>query len=646
MAAIERVKFYSLSDWSTGYHIKRAEEVLHDFITEKKVEDINEIIELYNIQLFFQNKIYSRDWTKQQLEDYTRIVERFPKAIGVFFSQLSAEALDAVLSDVEFDYVEDFWQLLSRYQVYKKIPANVFCELSKNEKFCLRDVLRCKSLVEAYPNEIVLYMQENFECAKTLLSYYLEKHKSELPPLYFPDELTKEKKTEILEKYAANDLANANYLKLIFESNGVDGLPLPDKLKLRARRTYDDQMKRLSKNSVGMKYEVRVSFSAAQEEEWKLESKNRALSASYSTKWIEENLDYPTVLNNFIYLFGYTDFQFRSLHVHRKSQMGIFERFLGIKGKREYDLGVAFEQMQSLAQLQMMAYCRELQKNRIRLEDVIKWFFKEYLQKEFNVIGFGFNPSSPDASYLEKCRNIAAEIDSVLKQFKLWCEEGELDSELLHMSTEHIFIKNIPSLIKNKYIYPCGKEYEAISHLLFSDQSRIRYVPELSKGCKSFYDLMKKCKIYRHMFQEYQIRDIRWLAEQGVIYLEEDGRLTPDNRKIKIFHEFYEHEVICASYAKNCRDILEELKNRGLVEFESSLFSRPEQNYFNYCMNKSEFDNGLDLRNRYIHGTQIVDENKNEQDYYIFLRIMILIVIKINEEFCLLHPVKAQKNKV
>ena len=148
------------------------------------------------------------------------------------------------------------------------------------------------------------------------------------------------------------------------------------------------------------------------------------------------------------------------------------------------------------------------------------------------------------------------------------------------------------------------------------------------------------------MFQEYQIRDIRWLAEQGVIYLEEDGRLTPDNRKIKIFHEFYEHEVICASYAKNCRDILEELKNRGLVEFESSVFSRPEQDYFNYCMNKSEFDNGLDLRNRYIHGTQIVDENKNEQDYYIFLRIMILIVIKINEEFCLLHPVKAQKNKV
>jgi len=47
------------------------------------------------------------------------------------------------------------------------------------------------------------------------------------------------------------------------------------------------------------------------------------------------------------------------------------------------------------------------------------------------------------------------------------------------------------------------------------------------------------------------------------------------------------------------------------------------------------FDNGLDLRNKYLHGTQKLDEYSNNQDYYIFLRILILIVIKINEEFCL-----------
>ena len=92
---------------------------------------------------------------------------------------------------------------------------------------------------------------------------------------------------------------------------------------------------------------------------------------------------------------------------------------------------------------------------------------------------------------------------------------------------------------------------------------------------------------------------------------------------------------------KKYQSIIMELNKMGLVQFSSSLFSRPEQDYYNYLFNKSEFDNGLDIRNSYTHGTQRVDENQNKQDYFIFLRIMILIVIKINEEFCLKYP----KNK-
>jgi len=40
-----------------------------------------------------------------------------------------------------------------------------------------------------------------------------------------------------------------------------------------------------------------------------------------------------------------------------------------------------------------------------------------------------------------------------------------------------------------------------------------------------------------------------------------------------------------------------------MIFFESSLFSKPEQRYFNYFLNKSEFTNGVDLRNSYLHGT-------------------------------------------
>lgn len=43
----------------------------------------------------------------------------------------------------------------------------------------------------------------------------------------------------------------------------------------------------------------------------------------------------------------------------------------------------------------------------------------------------------------------------------------------------------------------------------------------------------------------------------------------------------------------------------------------------------------LDLRNKYIHSTYPVDEKVQELDYLQFLKLMIILIIKINEEFCL-----------
>ncbi|WP_419017411.1 hypothetical protein, partial [Eubacterium callanderi] len=485
------------------------------------------------------------------------------------------------------------------------------------------------------------YMETNPLCSEILLSHYLEKHDRDMELLYFPNELSNDRKISILDKYISSNSPNTNYLKLIFESNSISNLCLPDRLKLKAKRKYEEQIEILFKNRTGFEYGVQVSFSDQLNEEIEFEKdNNRILSFSYSIEWIKENLDYPTLLNNFIFLFGYTDLQFRSLHVCRESQMGILEKSLGIIGKKEYHTGIAFQQIQMLAQLQMIGYCNELEKYDIYLEDVIKWFFCNYLREEFNVKGFNFNVSLRTASYLEKCRNVAAEMDSVLKQFKIFCEDEEIDNELLHISTQHMFIKDIPSMLDNKYIYPCGDDYQMISHLLFSDQSIIYYIPKLSNVYNSFYDLLEKENVYYDMFQDYQTASIDWLIEHKIIKIDDEKRITLYKEKVKILNELYEHDVVCFNYLKKYQPIITEFEETGIVKFSSTLFSKPEQDYYNYLFNKSEFDNGLDIRNSYIHGTQRVNENQNRQDYYIFLRIMILIVIKINEEFCLKNPEK------
>lgn len=636
---ISRVKWYSSNDFANGTNIKRIEDVICNFTTESELIDINDIIELYNIQKFFANEVFSVYWSKKQISDYCETVKCFTELIGTYFSKLDINQFRNVIDTLNYNYQDDFWKLVDNYKVYKKISDETFNNMLRNEHFILRDLLKCKNIVNYFPEDISNFIENNPSSAEVLLDHYLRKNDKTIEKLYFPAQLDKDKKALILEKYVSSELANANYLKLIFESKKTNDLFISDKLKLKAKRKYDQKMRLMLESGTSFEYVVKVSFSDTQPEEVISEvTKDNILSLSYSTQWIEENLDYPTILNNFIYLFEYTDLQFRSQHVSLASRLGTLEKHLGIKGKNEYRTGIAFEQFKILARLQIIGYSYELEKCDIFLEDIIRWFFCVYVKEEFNINGFNFNPSPQTASYLQKCRNIASEMDSILKQFKLFCENGEIDSELLQISSEHIFIKNVPSMIENKYIYPVGDKWKQISHLLFSDQSIIRYMPETGQVYNSFYDLIQKEDLYYQMLAPYQTSDVDWLVDYHILKIDNDKIVMKNKEKIEILRQLYEYEVICFSYFKKSQYIISELAEDEMIEFSSSLFSKPEQDYYNYLFNKSEFANGLDLRNSYLHGTQTTDENQNKIDYFIFLQMMVLIVIKINEEFCLSYP--------
>lgn len=70
-------------------------------------------------------------------------------------------------------------------------------------------------------------------------------------------------------------------------------------------------------------------------------------------------------------------------------------------------------------------------------------------------------------------------------------------------------------------------------------------------------------------------------------------------------YDLYQNEVGAFYwYDKPFQEEAKIMQSENLVYFESTLFSKPEQDYFNFFLNKSEFTNGLDLRNKYVHGSQ------------------------------------------
>ena len=67
--------------------------------------------------------------------------------------------------------------------------------------------------------------------------------------------------------------------------------------------------------------------------------------------------------------------------------------------------------------------------------------------------------------------------------------------------------------------------------------------------------------------------------------------------------------------------------------------------YFDYIFNNASFDDSRDLRNKYAHGTQPSDKNVMFNDYITMLRLLILIILKIDEEFYLKNIVNNYQSK-
>ena len=122
------------------------------------------------------------------------------------------------------------------------------------------------------------------------------------------------------------------------------------------------------------------------------------------------------------------------------------------------------------------------------------------------------------------------------------------------------------------------------------------------------------------------------------IYLDNGYVKVKDRTKINIFADLYYNEVINYwHYSKNLRSIVDTLIENGILYAENTLFSKPEQDYFNYYLNMSEFVDGYDIRNSNLHGTQEGDRNSeiHKQKYMKIILLLVLIIIKINDDFWL-----------
>ena len=637
---MDRIKYYSPSDWAGGYNLEKAEQIILNFDNDKEY-DINDILEFFNIYKYFDNKVYLTKWDDDYIQKLKDIVKQMKAKVYKYFNtEINEDNIISVYEKVDIHYKNEFFELFSNCIEAINISNEKMAELLQCEKIRIRDVLEYKTLVIKYDDIIKEYlMNSNNESVELLIGkYYIDEESYD--KLNFPSSLTLADKEKMILKYIEYEFANLNFIRIIAKiQSNKDSIVVDDKTKLKAQKRREEIENNLFKNTnTTIEFGIGVVINDNQEEASLITSKGNDTNYSYSGKWIKENNDYPTLLNNFIYLFNYVDPYFRIDLINKKCYSGIFER-INYKVVRSYNPNQTFNNRAMVANMQIAAYYNYLNKNNIRLEDIIEWFFKEYLKSEFNIDNYIISMPSANSNYFEKCKSLLPEFDLILKEYKYYCEDGIIDQELVNISSTQMFFKDIPSLNDKKYIYANKiDDTLLIQYYFFSDQCLLNYNPITNKSYGCFYELLRNIEMKYSDYNIHEQKMIDWLVDKGLLVVDNNYIKLKNKPLINIYADLYFNDAINYwRYPKQLRNIVDSLIEKGILYSENTLFSKPEQDYFNYYLNMSEFIDGFDIRNSNLHGSQSGDRNSeiHSSRYMIILQLLILIVIKINDDLCI-----------
>ena len=640
--ALRRVKFFTPEDMSAGRFVGRVVELVEQFDDGHVPVSAIEVIELHNVLQFLEHDMFPNQYTLEQRE---RATARIPKIRGVvarYFSEVDESNLASHIAGVEFDSREDLLELLGQAKVFERCSAAVVLPALTAAGFHLVQLIGCKKLVVTYDAEVRGLLLESPRAAEFIVQKHLLSEGS--AKVHLPPSLTKADNRELLERYVDSEDANPNYVGLIATAKDNSQAGVDAKLRLRAKRRSDAMTAKFFEENAGFKtgYEVGMSGSQVEPVVFEMDDSNDAEGLvsryTYSSTWLDETSDFPSVLNNFQHLFEFVDDNGLLAFPSYPAYHGLVDRVFKTHGKDDYMVGAAFNAMDTSSLLQTRMYLYFLESKSIALEAVISWFFKTYLVEEFGVSNFSFTPSGDGTTYLQKVRHVFAEMESVVKQFTLFVENGELDRDLLSFSSELVRYKTVPSLLEGKYVYPvAGSELEGVLFALFSDQSGLTYIRGELQGDNAAQLLLENKVTYAD-FADYQKRSVDRLIELGI--LEDSGERVRivDAVRFRVLHALFSTQAAAYFHLPpRGRVLVDEWVEMGWVTRRGSLLSEAEGKYFNYFLNNAEFSNGPALRNRYVHGSQRNDagDDTHFHAYVIALRMVIALVLKMNDEFCL-----------
>lgn len=643
-----RVIYVDSRDWAFDYELQETRKLLEAIDVDglfipQSICDAIELRECWRL-------IHEADPVAKAVNKEAARDERFEElaktanaaAMSFVSNYLKQSSLASAIGEArsEIELIGPFFCLLGEGKLVKLVSNEDFEKVLSATPSLISYALAYESIVKQFAGSIRRAMLANKAVVAEIVLNCIAVEGSKDNGCYLPKCLDNNDIALIFDEYCESEDPHINMLQIIANwKKDYGGYSLPSRLRYKAAKRSREIGSSLinSSSSVRINYGLAVTIDSKQKTCVKMGSNLSGPSFSFSQSWLEMTLDQADILTNLIYMFNLVDMSSGILDIGKPihSANGFLGSF-GVHGSMDFRADDhTFRYREMILHGFVEIYEVFLVSHAKSLEGAVNWFFNSYIVDEYGIEGFQSDMPDADDTYRFKCVTMSSEIERLAKEYHLYVRDGKIDSGLFQYESCPPF-ESIRSLILDKYAYGYGEDYKRLTHLLFSDQSRLSYLPSRKLKRGSFFELITHDEVAADEYQNRHLdNDLNWLAENGCISKDESGLLVLEDKSFVLHRLWEKGALIVASSDERIQEILKQGSDEGWVEYGSSLLSRSEADVFNYYLTDRKYANSLAVRNKYAHGAPL-EGNPNadefKRDYVILLACVLMLVLKINHE--------------
>ena len=317
----KRVHFFSIYDMSIGYNLELAEKAIIKY-QKTTPSNINEIIELYHIKKLLDNDCRLTTWSDDYLGQLKVSVKEYNSTIVKAFKALPDEQIEVIYKSLDRGYRQTFWDIIEQFKLFDIIPADVVKRIAEENANNLREILKCKLVVEKFKGIIREVLLNNSNSAHIIIDKYIARHNSPSDrELFLPSNLTMEDKESIIDKYLDSENPNLNYVRLICQNKDEEKkLNLSPLIKVKANKLAERLNEELLRDERTMIVEqkTRIEFSNIEDiQPCSFEIENDIPKYTYSVRFIKQ-CDNIQLIANSCYLFNWMNQHFLIELINKK----------------------------------------------------------------------------------------------------------------------------------------------------------------------------------------------------------------------------------------------------------------------------------------------------------------------------------------